>query len=164
MNQDERNEMIEEYGGGFDLFAAALAGGPREAWEFKPAPGEWSVYEVIVHMADSESIGALRLRKLVAEPGSTSDMMSYEETKWAEGLDYQTQSVDDALQIFKLMRQTTYRLLKTLPDPVFMHSVVQPGYDEPFTFELWLNLYNRHIPGHTAQLKKIYQAWKKQNK
>jgi hypothetical protein len=164
MNQDERNEKIEEYGGGFDLFTAALAGGPREAWEFKPAPGEWSVHEIIVHMADSESIGALRLRKLVAEPGSTGDMMSYEEAKWAEELDYQNQSVEDVLQIFKLTRQTSFRLLKTLSDPVFMHSVVHPGYDEPYTFELWLNLYTRHIPGHTEQLKKTYQAWKEQNK
>ena len=162
MNEDERKKKIEEYGGGFELFSSTLAGMPREMWEFKPAPGEWSVHEVIVHVADSESIGAFRLRKLVVEPGGT--LTTYEEAKWAEALDYQNQSVDDALQILKLTRQTTYRLLKTLTDPVFMHSAVNPFYNEPYTFGLWLDIYTRHIPDHIEQLKKIHRAWVDQNK
>ena len=162
MNLDERNEKIEEYGHGFELFSTALTGIPHEAWVFKPAPGEWSVHEVIVHMADSESIGAFRLRKLVVEPGDT--LTAYDEAKWAEVLDYQNQSVDDALQIFKLMRGTTHRLLKTLSEPVFMHSVVHPAYEEPYTFDEWLNIYTRHIPEHIEHLNKIYRAWRDQNK
>jgi|SRR5271157_655150 len=162
MNPDERNEKIEEYGRGFDLVTAALAEVPREAWEFKPTPQEWSVHEVILHMADSETMGAIRLRKLIAEPGST--LMTYEEAKWADLLDYQNQDVEDALQILKLARQTTYRLLKTLPDRVFMHSVTHPKYDMPFTVEKWLDTYSRHIPAHIEQLKKTYQTWKEQNK
>ncbi len=167
MNQDERNEKIEEYGRGFNLFAAALAEIPREAWKFKPEPSEWSVHETVVHMADSECMGALRVRKLIAEPGST--LMPYEESKWADALNYQNQDVEDALQIFKLTRRTTYRLLKTLPDQVFMQSVVHPEmvhpeYGKSYTFEKWLNIYTRHIPEHIEQLKKTYQAWKEQNK
>jgi uncharacterized damage-inducible protein DinB len=122
MNQDERKEMIEEYGSGFELFAAALSEIPREAWEFKPTADEWSIHEIVVHMKDSESMGVIRLHKLIAEPGST--LMAYEESKWAEALNYQNQDVEDALQILKLTRRATYRLLKTLPDQVFMHSVL----------------------------------------
>lgn len=162
MNQAERNEKIEEYGRGSDLFAAALAGVPREAWKFKPAPREWSVHETVVHMADSESIGAIRLRKLIAEPSST--LMLYDDVKWAEALNYQNQSLDDALQIFKLTRQTTYHLLKTLPDRVFTHSVVHPEYGGSYTLEKWLNIYTGHIRDHVEQLKKNYEAWKEQGK
>ena len=162
MNQNERNEKIEEYGRGFDLFAAALAEVPHEAWDFKPAPSEWSVHETVVHMADSECMGALRVRKLIAEPGST--LMPYEESQWADALDYQDQDVDDALQMFKLARQRTYRLLKTLPDQVFMHSVVHPEWSEPYTFEKWLDIYAGHSPEHIEQMKKTHRAWKEQNR
>jgi hypothetical protein len=167
MIQDERHEKIEEYGRGFDSFAAALSKVPHEALDFKPAPEEWSVHELVVHMKDSENMGVIRLHKLIAEPGST--LMEYEEDKWAEALDYQNQSVDDALQIFMLTRQTTYRLLKTLPDRVFTHSVVHPEagypeYGELYTLEKWLNIYTRHIRDHIEQLQKTYQAWKEQNK
>jgi hypothetical protein len=157
MNQQERNEKIEQYGRGFDLLTAALAEVPRVAWAFKPAPTEWSVHEIIVHMADSESMAALRVRKLIVEPGST--LMAYEEAKWADALNYLGQSADDALQVIKMARQTTYNLLKTLPDEVFSHSVTHPEYSELYTFDKWLNIYSRHIPDHVEQLKNAYRVW-----
>ena len=159
MNRDEINEKIEQYGRGYGLLTAALAEVPREAWSYRPAPNEWSVHEIIVHMADSESMPALRARKLFVEPGST--LTGYEEAKWADALDYQGQSTEDALEIIRLARQTTYDLLKRQPDEVFTHAVVQTEYpDDPYTFEKWLNIYARHIPNHIGQLKSSYQAWK----
>ena len=119
MTPDERSEKIEEYGRGFKLFAAALAEIPRQAWEFKPAPNEWSVHEVIIHMADSESMGAMRARKLIAEPGST--LMPYDDAGWAVNLNYAKQNLEDALQTFRLARQTTYNVLKMVPARVFEH-------------------------------------------
>lgn len=158
MERDEINAMLEEYGRGFDLLTIALARVPREAWSYRPSPKEWSVHEIIVHMADSESMSALRARKLIAEPGST--LMGYEEAKWADALGYREQSVEDALEIIKLARRSTYELLKRQPEEVFTHSVTHPEYpDEPYTFEQWLDIYSRHIPDHIDQLKRAYQAW-----
>ena len=158
MNQDKRNEIIEEYGRGFDLVMAALTEIPREAWAFKPAPDQWSVNEILVHMKDSEANGVLRLHKLVAEPGST--LMTYDPHIWSSVLDYQNQDVDDALQIFRLLQRTTYRLLKTLPNEAWGRSVVHPEENEPYTMEMWLNIYTEHVPEHCEQLKGVYRAWK----
>ena len=158
MNRAEIDEKIEQYGSGFGLLAATLAEVPREAWSYRPAPDEWSVHEIIVHMADSESMSALRARKLIAEPGSM--LMGYDEANWADALDYKEQSAEDALEIIRLARQSTYMLLKRQPDEVFTHSVIHPEYpDDPYTFEDWLNIYARHIPDHIDQLKRSYLAW-----
>lgn len=159
MNSEERNRKIEEYGAGYDMLAAAVAEIPREAWTFKPAADEWSVHEILVHIGDSESMAALRLRKLVVEPGTT--LMAYEESKWAGALNYNDQSAEDALQIIKLARQTTYRLLKSLPATVFEHSVTHPEMSEPYTFDTWLGIYARHIPDHLDQMRRAYDAFKK---
>ncbi len=159
MNKSERDAKIEEYGKGFDLLQAALAGIPREAWEYKPAPKEWSVKEIVVHMGDSESMAALRLRKLIVEPGTT--LMAYDESGWADSLHYLKQNMDDSLQIIKYARQSTHTLLKSLPDEAFQHAVVHPEYDEPYTFDRWLNIYSHHIPDHIEQMKRAYEAWKK---
>jgi len=159
MNKQERDAKIEEYGRGYDLLVAALAAVPRAAWEYKPSPADWSVKEIVVHMGDSESMAALRVRKLIVEPGST--LMAYDESGWANALNYQKQDVEDSLQIIKFARQTTYRLLKTLPEDVFHHAAVHPEYDEPYTFDQWLTIYARHIPDHIEQLQKSYEAWKK---
>src|SRR5258708_6629809 len=167
MNQNARNQMIEEYGRGFDFLNAALAEIPPEAWEFKPAPSEWSVHELIIHMADSEAIAAVRVRKLIAEPGGM--IMPYEDAIWAKVLNYQNQSTDDALQLFRLTRQTTYHLLKTLPEQVYLHTVVlpeavHPEYGAAYTLEKWLNIYTGHMSDHIEQLQKTHQAWKERDK
>ncbi len=148
-------------GNGFNLLTTALAEVPKEAWEVRPEPNEWSVHEIVVHMADSELMSALRVRKLIVEPGST--LMGYEEAKWADTLNYKNQSVDDALQIIKLARQTTYHLLKTLPDEVFTHSVIDiPKSRNRIPLRGWLNIYARHIPDHIEQIRKTVATVKKQ--
>ena len=158
MNSQERQRKIEEYGQGYTLLAKALAEIPREAWDFKPSPEDWSVHEIIVHMGDSESMAALRVRKLIVEPGST--LMAYEESKWAGALNYRSQDAEDSLQVIKMARQTTYRLLQSLPAETFDHSVTHPEYNEPYTFDTWLDIYARHIPDHVQQMQQAYAAWK----
>ena len=160
MQPEERNEKIELYGKGYDLLIKTLRDIPREMWTFKPEPKEWSVHEVLVHLADSESNAALRARKLIAEPGGT--LMGYDQDKWAVKLKYHDQSYEDALEIVRLVRKTTYELLKKQPDDVFEHSVRHPEYDEPYTFEQWLNIYSAHIPGHIEQIRNNYKIWRDQ--
>lgn len=158
MNPQERNEKIELYGRGYDLLIEALRDIPREIWTFKPEPAEWSVHEVLVHLADSESNAALRARKLIVEPGGT--LMGYDQDKWTRELDYHDQSYEDALEIVKLMRKSTYALLKKQPENVFDHWVKHPEYDEPYTFEQWIDIYSAHIPGHIEQIRNNYKIWR----
>jgi hypothetical protein len=160
MDAKERNEKIELYGRGYDLLVETLRDIPREMWTFKPAATEWSVHEVLVHLADSESNAALRARKLIVEPGGA--LMGYDQDKWANELDYHSQSWEDALETTRLVRKTTYELLKRQPDEVFAHSVKHPEYDEPYTFEQWLNIYAAHIPGHIEQIRNNYKIWRDQ--
>jgi hypothetical protein len=158
MNTQERNEKIELYGRGYELLKAVLAEVPQDAMKFKPAPAEWSVHEIIIHIADSESNAALRARKLIAEPGGT--LMGYDQDIWANSLQYHDHNLEDALEITRLARKTTYELLKRQPDEVFTHAVVHPEYAEPYTFEKWIELYSTHIPGHIEQIKTNLKLWK----
>jgi hypothetical protein len=158
MDKHERNEKIELYGRGFSLLTEMLKEIPREMWKFKPEPNEWSVHEVLIHLADSESNAALRARKLIAEPGGT--LMGYDQDKWAVELGYHDLSFEDALEIVRLVRKTTYELLKKQPDEVFEHTVTHPEYEEPYTFQQWLDIYSTHIPGHIEQIRNNYKIWR----
>ena len=158
MTPKERLEKIDLYGQGFDLLTATLTGVPKEAWQFKPKPGEWSVHEIIIHIADSEANSALRARMLAAEPGGT--IMGYDQDVWAEKLNYHEHDAEDALQVTKFARLTTYKWLKTLPDEIFSHAVRHPEYEEPYTFDMWLDIYSAHIPGHIDQIKNNLKLWK----
>lgn len=158
MEKRERDEKIELYGRGYDLLTAALKDIPKEIWQFKPESSEWSVHEVLVHLADSESNAALRARKLIVEPGG--GLMAYDQAKWADELHYHEHSWEDALEVVRLVRKTTYSLLKKQPDEIFTHSAVHPEYEAPYTFEKWIDVYSAHIPGHIEQIENNYKIWR----
>jgi hypothetical protein len=158
MNKQERDEKIELYGRGHDLLKAALAEVPAEAMKFKPEPTEWSVHEIIIHIADSESNAALRARKLIVEPGGL--LMGYDQDTWADTLNYHEHNLEDALETTRLVRKTTYELLKVQAEEVFTHTVKHPEYDEPYTFEKWIDIYSAHIPGHIDQIKNNVKLWR----
>lgn len=158
MGKKERDEKIELYGRGYDLLMQTLKDVPQEMWQFKPEPKEWSVHEILVHLADSESNAALRARKLIVEPNGV--LMGYDQDKWAIELNYHEQSWEDALETVKFVRKTTYKLLKQQPDEVFQNAVKHPEYEEPYTFDKWLDIYSGHIPGHIEQIKNNYKIWK----
>lgn len=158
MDNKERNEKIELYGRGYELLKTALAEVPAEAMKFKPEPKEWSVYEIIIHISDSESNAASRARKLIAEPGGV--LMGYDQDIWAATLNYHEQDLEDALETTRLVRKTTYELLKKQPDMVFTHAVKHPEYSEPYTFEKWINIYSAHIPGHIEQIRNNVKLWR----
>lgn len=157
MNATDRHEKIELYGRGFEMLVEVLKDIPREMWRFRPVPTEWSIHEVILHLADSESNAALRARMLIVEPGGT--LMAYDQDKWATDLIYHEQDLEDALEVVRLARKTTYELLKKQPDEVFDHIVMHPEYKEPYTFDNWLNIYSAHIPGHIEQIMNNYRIW-----
>ena len=160
MDKQERDEKLELYGRGYELLMETLKDIPHEMWTFKPEPKEWSVHEVLVHLADSESNAALRARKLIVEPGGS--LMGYDQALWADELNYHEHSYEDALEIVRLVRKTTYQLLKKQPDEVFEHWAVHPEYEEPYTFEQWINIYSAHIPGHIEQIQNNYKIWRDQ--
>lgn len=158
MNQAERDAKIEEYGRGPFLLAAALAEIPREAWVFQPAPKEWNVNEILVHMADSEMMGVIRLYKLISEPGET--LMPYEAGIWGEVMRYVEQDGEDAFQLFMLARRKTYQVLMNLPENVYANTLVHPEKElNAYTLERWLDIYVGHVPEHIEQIENNVKAW-----
>jgi hypothetical protein len=160
MTSEERKQKIKRYGDGFAMLKDTLDGIPHKAWKFKPAPAEWSIHEIIIHLGDSETNSAMRARMLVAEPGRA--IMAYDQAKWASELDYQSRNLNDHLKMVKLARKTTYDLIKNLPEETFEHTVIHPEHEKPYSLDKWLELYSEHIPTHIAQIKNNYKLWKKE--
>lgn len=156
MDKAERERLIESYGKAYEKILAALAEFPREMWKWRPAPEKWTIHENIIHLADSEVSSYARCRKFIAEPGST--VMAYDQEAWTEQLDYHEQSVEEALELFRLLRKKSYDLIKTLPDEVWKHTVEHPE-NGTMTFEDWLRIYENHT--HIGSMRRVFEAWKK---
>ena len=152
-----RTALIEAFAAGAVAVRDAWQRVPTEARRFRPAPGEWSPHELVIHLADADANGYLRFRKLVAEPGSI--VPGYEQDAWAESLDYRGQDPDLAIDLMEHLRALTHPILASLADEIWAHSVTHSEVGR-WTLEDWLRTYTRHVDDHLNQMEAAVSAWR----
>lgn len=156
MKDSQRQAKIDSYGKAYNLLIEALERFSREMWQYRPAEDQWSIHEIVVHIADSEANSYVRCRRFLAEPGET--LMAYDEMRWGRELDYLDQNPEDALALFRWLRKLSYDLIKTAPEEVWSRECYHPE-DGMITMDDWLDTYQRHIPDHISQMESIHQSW-----
>ncbi len=161
MMADRRSEKVESYRSAHSLLVGALERFPAEMWRYKPSEREWSIHEIVIHIADSEANSYIRCRRFLAEPGQP--LMAYDENQWAKELDYHQQSTDDAVEMFRWLRKKSYDLIKDAPPDVWGRVCFHPE-DGDITLDDWLDTYERHVPDHVAQMERVYESWLAQNR
>jgi hypothetical protein len=156
LTPQERHTLIDRYADGPRLLRTALARVPEAALAWKPAPAQWSVHEVIVHCADSETNSALRVRTLLAEKQPL--IVGYDQDEWARALDYAAEPLEPALAAVEAARARTVPLLRRLPDSAWQRAGehTESGH---FTAEQWLRIYAEHLDVHARQIDRNVAAW-----
>ena len=108
----EQERLIARYAEGPDRLEAALNLVPGEALKWSPGPGKWSVHQVVVHCADSETNSAMRVRYLLGEESPT--IIGYDQDRWVDAMDYDAHPLIPALATIRAVRANTVPLLRRL--------------------------------------------------
>ena len=161
MTHTERLKKIDSYGKGYSKLIRSIKKFPRKMWKWRGQNDPWTIHEIIIHITDSEANSFVRCRRFIAEPGSA--VLGYEEMTWSHKLNYLDQKPEDAIQLFKWLRGNSYKLIKTLPEAVWGNTV-QHSDSGMMTMDDWLDVYDRHVPDHVAQMERIYEEWKQTKK
>ena len=161
MNTAERERLLDSFKSAHGRLLAELKRMPEEAWRYRPAPGEWSTHEVILHLADSEANLYVRARRIIAEPGSK--VLAFDHDAWTAKLDYHRQDTAAALALFKYLRVLTYNLLKMQPESVWNNTVEHSQYGV-MTLDQWLERAAKHSDDHLSQIKNNFAAWQARSK
>jgi len=157
MTAAERKVLIDQYAAGPARLRAALATVPPEALQWRPAPGEWSAHEVVVHCADSESNSYCRVRYLLAEPDPV--IVGYDQERWARDFDYHALPLEPALATVDAVRGNTVPLLRRLPDEAWTRRG-RHTESGPYGMLDWLRVYADHLEGHARQIEATVAAWR----
>ena len=153
----ERNAYLDRYGAGPGLLRDAWAELPAEARKWRPAEGKWSAHEVVVHCADSESYGSIRIRLLLAEPDPL--IVGYDENVWAVCFDYHGADPEQALELVAQVRVRTLSTLRALPGSAW-GKVGRHSHSGAYGTDDWLRIYAEHLEVHAAQIRRNLAAWK----
>jgi hypothetical protein len=154
--ESERNAFLARYAEGPALLRTAWEGIPGEARQWRPAAGKWSVHEVVVHCADSETYAAARIRLLLAEPEPL--IVGYDENEWAKRFDYHGADPGQALDLVALVRAHTTAMLRSLPEEAW-GKLGRHSHSGVYGTDDWLRIYAEHLEIHAAQIRRNLQAW-----
>ena len=156
LNREERAALIEQYEAGPAVLRAAFDRVPAEARQWRPAPGEWSAHEIVVHCADSETNAHGRIRYLVAEPEPL--IVGYDQARWAAVFAYHDRPLAPAFATVAAVRANTAALLRALPEEAW-RKAGRHTESGTFSAEDWLRVYGVHLHEHADQIAANLVAW-----
>ena len=111
MEQAERDELLAVVRSTPDRLKTALVGVPKKLLMWRPAPGKWSIHEIVCHMRDAERLGYLhRYTEILAKDNPTfpdvdGDALALERQ-------YRRLNLRDVLRDWRAARKESLALLK----------------------------------------------------
>ncbi len=156
MDAKTRQELIAKYKDGCRVVTAALQGCTDKELDARPAAGKWSAREIVHHLADSEMIAAIRLRRLLTEDAAT--IRAFDQNIYARRL-YYDRPIEASLEAFRASRQSTGEILERMTDADWTQSGTH-SESGAYSPEKWLEVYAHHGHTHAEQIRKARAAAK----
>jgi uncharacterized damage-inducible protein DinB len=165
-SSDEYFHYYEAYVGkvpeGTDLFAL-LAQQPDElrdllksvsedAANARPAPGEWSIKEVLGHIVDTERVFAYRALRIARN--DPTPLPGYDQDDFVKATDFNVRTVADLVDEFTFQRKANLLTFK----PLTAEELARRGTASTYTFSVRALLYilAGHVIHHVVSLKTSY--------
>jgi uncharacterized damage-inducible protein DinB len=135
--------------------AALIRGLSRKQLMRKPAPGKWSIAEILAHLADVEIVVAWRLRLVLGNSGVA--IQAYDQKVWAETFDYVHRDSKESLEFFRVVRARNLALLEGLPKKLWKNYGVHQERGKESVLRI-VRLYAGHDLNHLAQMENIVKG------
>jgi hypothetical protein len=150
VDSTERATLIDRYRSGAAAAQEALAGiTDVELDRPQVDPSAWTAREVAHHLADSESMAYIRLRRLIAE--DFPSIAGYDEPEWARRLHYE-RPIASAVAVMTAVRAASLELLESLTPDEWARRGVH-GESGAYGVEEWLRIYADHPHDHAVQIR-----------
>lgn len=159
MDDQKRKALVAQYRDGYNEVAEALLKITPDELDGRPAPGKWSVREIVHHLGDSEMTAAVRLRLLLAQ--ERPQIQAYDQDEFARRLHYDRPH-ETSLELFRYARESTAELLERLEAADWRREGTHSELG-PFSVERWLEIYAEHAHKHATQIRAARGAVKKQS-
>jgi DinB superfamily len=115
-----------------------------------PAPGKWSIRDILCHLADCEIAFAFRLRQAIAETNHV--IQPFDQEKWAGP--YAHFDAASALTVFSALRDWNRKLIATVPPEGYAKPLIHPERGE-MTFRTVVETMGGHDLNHIEQIESL---------
>ena len=118
----------------------------------RPAPGKWSIQEIISHLADTEMVMNCRARWIAFEDRPT--LVPFDQEKWAAGRAREKEPLAETLERFRLLRRSQVRLFRHASKTDFRRTGFHPERGV-VTLRVQLETLAGHDLNHLAQIQRL---------
>lgn len=123
--------------------------------------GKWSIFQIIIHLADAEIMGAARVRQTFTQSGR--EFAFYNQNVWADTMDYENMDMAafyNAIKLFEMLRLTTSLIFHQATPEDWQKTGIHAELGE-LTLRQLLELYADHSERHVSQIMEIRKALEK---
>ena len=117
----------------------------------------WTVRQIVHHLADSHVNCFVRLRLTLTEENPT--IKPYDESRWSELIDNRTMDISPSLEILNAVHERMVAVFRAMTPKQFSRTYVHPEYKKTVALDEMLGLYAHHGRHHLAQIE-----WVKANR
>ena len=129
-----------------------IAGASPARLRQRPAPGKWSIAEILAHLADVEIVVSWRIRAILGAPGAP--MQAMDQDAWVTAGHYDQRDPRKSIEVLRVLREMNLALFQTLtPEQWQQHGVHSERGRE--TVEHIVRLYAGHDLNHIRQIEQI---------
>lgn len=131
---------------------ALVAGRGVQELQWSPAPGRWSIAQIVLHLADAELVFAYRVRMVLSTPGTPIE--AFNQDDWVNTQHAATSDAHASLALFTALRVSMVRLLERLSDEELNRYGVHAERG-PESIRHLQSLYAGHDRNHLAQIEQL---------
>lgn len=150
MTAAEQVAFLDQYCSALADLDDALAGATDTDLDRKQASGAWTARQIVHHLADSESMAYIRLRRLIAEDSPV--IHGYDEPEWARRLHYD-RPIAASLAVVAAVRGASLELLESLTPAEWARTGTH-SESGAYSIEDWLEIYAGHTHDHADQIRR----------
>ncbi|MCA9031329.1 MAG: DinB family protein, partial [Planctomycetaceae bacterium] len=143
----EITTLIDDYAAGAQLLRDALQTASRVDIDDRPVEGQWSIREVVCHLADAEIVYADRMKRVIAEDNPT--FFDLDPNIHVPALAGQHRMLDVEVNLIDAVRPHLLPILMACSDADFSRTGTH-SLDGPMTLQILLQRITNHIPHHVA--------------
>lgn len=135
---------------------AALTGLSEEQLDAHPSPDEWSVRQIVHHLADAHMNSIVRLRVVLT--GDEQALPSYNSDAWALLPDGEAAPVETSLSILRGLHARWVILFEHVAANDLWHKSALITTGRTITADDLLRIYAGHCTNHLAQIQQVLAA------
>ena len=118
----------------------------------RPAPGKWSIAEIVAHIADAELVGGYRIRAILGQPGTP--IIGFDQDTWVTALHYDKRDLRKSFEQYRGLREANLALLKSLTSEQWKHHGMHNERGEE-SVEMIVLMFAGHDINHLGQIERI---------